>query len=97
MNRVRCEPELFPGDCEAIFEQALESMRQAGAELVECDIPYTGLEGGILSQATLLYEFQAALTPIWLTMPPASAAGWQISLPTTKPMPISHFDMDRIF
>lgn len=61
VNRVRCEPELFPGDCEAIFEQALESMRQAGAELVECDIPYTGLEGGILSQATLLYEFQAAL------------------------------------
>lgn len=61
VNRVRCEAELFPGDCEAIFERELERMRQAGAELVDCNIPYTGLEHGILSQATLLYEFQAAM------------------------------------
>ena len=61
VNRVRCEPELFPEDTEEIFERELERMRQAGAELVDCDIPYTGLENGILSQATLLYEFQGAM------------------------------------
>lgn len=61
VNRIRCEAGIFPDDCEALFEQELEVLRKAGAILVDNDIPYTGLEDDILSQATLLYEFKGAL------------------------------------
>lgn len=61
VNRVRCDEGSFPPDSMDIFEQELLLMQQAGAELVACDIPFTGLEKGILGQATMLYEFKSAL------------------------------------
>lgn len=61
VNRVRCDEASFPPDSMDIFEQELLLMQQAGAELIACDIPFTGLEKGILGQATMLYEFKSAL------------------------------------
>lgn len=61
VNRVRCDEASFPPDSMDIFERELLLIRQAGAELISCDIPFTGLEKGILGQATMLYEFKSAL------------------------------------
>ena len=61
VNRVQCDESSFPPDSMDIFERELLLMQQAGAELVSCDIPFTGLEKGILGQATMLYEFKSAL------------------------------------
>lgn len=61
VNRIRCEAELFPEECEEIFERELKRMEEAGAVLVDSDIEYTGLEDGIMGQATLHYEFKTAI------------------------------------
>lgn len=61
VNRVRCEEEAFPEDSYDIFERELLILEREGAELVDCDIPFTGLESGILGQATMLYEFKSAI------------------------------------
>lgn len=61
VNRVWSETDSFPDDSGDIFEGELVLLQKAGAELVSCDIPFTGLESGILGQATMLYEFKTAL------------------------------------
>ena len=61
VNRICSEPALFPEDIGAVFEKELDVFRKAGAELTECDIDFTGLENGILGQATMLYEFKTAI------------------------------------
>lgn len=61
INRVRCDEDSFPDDSADIFERELLLMKQAGAELIACDISFTGLEDGILGQATMLYEFKTAI------------------------------------
>ena len=61
VNRVRCDKESFPEDSDDMFEKELLLMQQAGAELVDCDIAFTGMDSGILGQATMLYEFKTAL------------------------------------
>ena len=61
VNRVWSEKDSFPEDSTDIFEGELSLLKKAGAELVDCDIPFTGLQSGILGQAVMLYEFKSAL------------------------------------
>lgn len=61
VNRILCDTDTFPDDALEIFEKEIILMRENGAELIDCPIPFTGLENGILGQATMLYEFKSAI------------------------------------
>lgn len=61
INPVLCEVEPFPEDSMKLFEKALNTLREAGATLIETPIEYTGLAEGMLGEATMLYEFRSAM------------------------------------
>lgn len=61
VNRILSDVSAFPDDSIELFERELSLLEEAGVCLEECDIPYTGMEKGILGQATMLYEFKSAM------------------------------------
>lgn len=61
VNRILCDTDSFPEDASELFEKELELIQRSGARLIDCPIPFTGLENGILGQATMLYEFKSAI------------------------------------
>lgn len=61
VNRVLSDTDTFPDDASEIFEKEIVLMQESGAELIDCPIPFTGLESKILGQATMLYEFKSAI------------------------------------
>lgn len=61
VNRILCDADSFPDDVSGIFEEELLLLKENGAALIDCPISFTGLENGILGQATMLYEFKSAI------------------------------------